>query len=157
MRTIISLYWTAAACSLTVLLTLGCAKKPPEVVPVQGILTLDSLPLENAEVKFYPSTPGVDGNYIASGVTDANGRFVLKLVGSQANGACIGNNQVTVTEGPIPDELRGGSEEAQKAVFAYRESQKNRPIPSGYSNLVQSGLVVEVVKGQSDYKIELSR
>src|SRR2546428_662788 len=41
-----------------VLLAAGCAKSPPPVVDVSGVLLLDGQPLPNAKVEFIPQIKG---------------------------------------------------------------------------------------------------
>jgi hypothetical protein len=58
--------------------TIGCDYRGlPGLVPVEGRLTLNGEPLADATVSFAPVDLGSD-KHGASGVTDANGRFVLK-------------------------------------------------------------------------------
>ena len=133
----------------------GCAKKPPETMSAGGTLTFNGQPLANAEVRFFPMEPGLDGNYVASGVTDQDGKFTLRLVGKQESSVCVGKHQVIVMEGPLPAEARGDSEQAQTAALNYMKSLKNRPIPIKYANLASSPLTVEIVAGQTEYKLSL--
>jgi hypothetical protein len=142
---------------LLVSLASGCSKKPPEVVSVSGIVTLNGAPLPHAEVRFFPQAEGLDMNLASVGLTDAEGRFVLKMVGTEKDGVCVCKHQVTVTEGPLPAEARSNSEEAQTVAVRFMQALKNRPIPEMYGNLVTSPIHIEVVRDQTDYKIELTR
>jgi hypothetical protein len=132
--------------------TVGCGKKPPPIVEVEGRVTLRGQPLPKAEVRFYPMT-GFGGEYIAVGETDEEGRFKLSCLGQP--GACACENRVTVTEAPVPAEMRGLSGEAQARVARYRAGLKNRPIPDRYANLAQSPLKVTVTADKKEYNIEL--
>ena len=133
----------------------GCAGSPPPVVPVEGTITLNGLPLADAEVQFVPMT-GFGAEFIARAVTDKDGRFKLETNNGQA-GACACLNRVTVTEGPIPDGMRGQSAEAQVRASKYLAGLKNRPIPPTYGTLATSVLEVTVVTGQTEYPLKLSR
>ncbi|MFZ4610034.1 MAG: hypothetical protein ACOYNM_09470 [Gemmataceae bacterium] len=63
---------------LLVLLVLGCGDKRPTLVPIQGKLTLDGVPLPFKHVKFLPEnvTPGVGGG----GVSDKDGNYSLLAI-----------------------------------------------------------------------------
>jgi hypothetical protein len=137
---------------LAVVLAPGCGRKPPPIVEVEGRVTLYGKPLPKAEVRFYPVT-SFGGEYIAVGETDDEGRYKLTCMGKP--GACACENRVTVTEGPLPAELRGFSGEAQAAASRFRAGLKNRPIPPQYANLAQSPLKVQVSADKKEYNLDL--
>ena len=139
---------------LAVFCAWGCGKKPPPIVAVEGRVTVAGKPLPKAEVRFYPVT-SFGGEYIAAGETDDEGRYKLTCVGKP--GACACENRVTVTEAPLPAELRGMSGQAQEAASRFRAGLKNRPIPPQYANLAQSDATIEVKQGQKEYKLDLKR
>jgi len=76
----------------------GCSNEPYQVGQVSGRITVDGKPVENAGVMFQPVVrngninPG-PGSY---GITDADGRYTLKLVGVERNGAAVGLHKVRV-------------------------------------------------------------
>jgi hypothetical protein len=146
--------WLWVGCLLV--LTVGCGQKPPETIEAGGQVLLNGIPLASAEVRFIPLHPGLDANYMSTGVTDQNGRFQLTMLSGQS-GVCVCRHQVLVMEGPLPEEARGMSDNAQTIAIRYMESLKNRPIPGSYGDAVRSPLKLEVVSDQNDYKIELSR
>jgi hypothetical protein len=133
----------------------GCKKSPPPIVKVSGTITLDGVPLDRAEVRFYPEQEGISGNYIAVAVTDENGKFTLESNGQ--SGACACAHRVTVSESPPPKEARGESTQARMASAAYARSLKNRPIPPRYASLADSPLELTITADRSDYTIELTR
>jgi len=136
-------------------LAVGCAKAPPSVVPAEGMVLLNGQPLPHAEVQFVPMIKGFGGEYIASAVTDDQGRF--KLTCNGRSGAVAGENKVTVGEGPVPEKFRGQSAEAQIGASKFMTGLKNRPIPDKFANLAQSSLTVTVDPGQSQYELKLTR
>jgi hypothetical protein len=74
---------------LTALL-LGCSSSDaPELASVTGTVILDGKPLPNIGVVFLPKGSGP----IASGNTDANGRFTLTTI-SPNDGASVGEHTV---------------------------------------------------------------
>ena len=79
------------------LLTLGCGST--KIVPVSGRVTLDGRPLVGAHVVFQPIATGGEvnpgcGSY---GITDADGRFTLRIVDSEQPGAYLGEHRVEIT------------------------------------------------------------
>jgi hypothetical protein len=72
-------------------------------------------------------------------------------------GACIGTNKVTVTEAGSEEARSDDPDEAQRKAAQARVGLKNRPIPEKYSNLVQSGLTLDVTRDKKEYKLELTR
>ena len=133
----------------------GCAPTPPTIVPVSGVVTLNGKPLPGAEVQFVPMIQGFGGEYIATAITDENGRFELTVLGQ--SGACAVENRITVSEGPLPDDARGQSGASQMRASRFLASLKNRPIPTKYTTLAQSTLSMTVTPDRTDYPIELQR
>jgi hypothetical protein len=124
-------------------------------VPAEGVVLLEGRPLPGAEVQFVPLIQGFGGEYIATAVTDAQGRFVLRVLGR--DGACACENQITVAEGPLPDDARGQSAAAQVRASQFLASLPNRPIPPRYANLAQSPLKLIVTADKREYQLELTR
>ncbi|PHS18996.1 MAG: hypothetical protein COA78_01130 [Blastopirellula sp.] len=75
--------------------------------PISGVITLDGQPLENASVTFTP--PAVDGQVVTSnGLTDASGKYSLKVTSTDAEGAVLGTHTVTIVI--VSDEIEGDDE-----------------------------------------------
>ena len=145
----------AAWCLVLVLaLSGGCSKvaPPPSIVPAKGIVLLNGAPLAKAQVRFIPNI-GFGADYIATGVTNDEGRYELTCHGQ--SGACAAENTVTVSEADIPPKLQGEDSQAELAV--YLRTLTNRPIPKLYTTPVQTPLKVTVTEGQEEYKLELKR
>jgi hypothetical protein len=98
--------------SITLTLFSGCGGAG-DVAPVSGIVTLNGKPTADIAVTFQPLA--VEGKNTtgpsAVGVTGADGRYTVKLVGTDKSGATVGKNQVRFT-GHV--ELTDLSEEALK-------------------------------------------
>jgi hypothetical protein len=137
---------------LCALLSSGCGKSPPAIVPAQGIVLVEGVPLPSVKVRFIPKIDN-GGEYIAQGVTDKTGRFTLTCKGQP--GACAGENLVTVCEADIPSHLK--SENAQAELAAYMRSLAGRPLPEQYTNLADNPLTVTVTSDQEEYKLNLER
>jgi hypothetical protein len=122
------------------------------IVEAEGIVRLDGKPLNKVEIRFFPvAESGVD--FVATGVTDETGHFLLKCKGQ--SGACAGENRVLVMEAEIPARLQ--SEDAQVELAQYFRSLGGRPIPPRYGNLAASPLTVTVKADQKQYPVELTR
>src|SRR5262249_35420551 len=135
-------------------LAVGCAPKPPAIVPVEGTVTLDGQPLPFAHVEFVPQLKDFGAEYNSSAVTDENGHFVLVCSLGQQSGAAVATHKVLVTE-HTPDDLRGMG--AQAKLAEYQAKLKNRPIPEAYGVLSTTPLTVEVKSGQGPYQLKLTR
>ena len=145
-------------CCVGAVLTTGCfGPGVPDIVPAGGIVTINGTPLANVEVRFVPQHPGLDGNYVAKGVSDADGKFNLVLPGKTESGVCACAHRVIVLEGPMPDEAYGQSEAAQMLALKFMATLKDRPLPKIYESLSESPLLITVVPDQREYKLELTR
>jgi hypothetical protein len=89
-------------CLLLLLLpALGCGRN--DIVPVSGQITLDGQPLAEAVVVFQPMRNPRDPDAAAHsgmgsvGRTDAAGRYRLRLVEPDREGALVGRHSVTIT------------------------------------------------------------
>ena len=138
----------AAVC----LFAAGCGESAPDVVPASGTVTLNGKPLPKVQVKFIPQAD-VGAEFIATGVTDDQGRYTLTCNGEP--GACEGENKVIIAEQEPPEELL--SETKQKELAAYRRTLKNRPVPKAYGNLADTPLKKDVKAGQPTYDFDLKR
>ena len=139
---------------IAAILVAGCSKPPPQIVEVEGIVLLDGVPVNHAQVRFVPSAIPADAlEYSGVGVTEKDGTFKLQCKGEP--GACVGENQVLVTEAEFPRNLMGESK--QVALAKYIQSLGNRPLPGKYTNFTNNPLVVNVEPGKKSYKIELKR
>ena len=130
----------------------GCGSSTPILAPaVEGVVTINNQPLANATVTFTPTAPGVAGQYVGTAVTDDKGHYVLQTAGKP--GAVVGEHKVTVTEGPVPESMRGEENQGRAAGT----NLKNRPIPAEYGSLAKTTLTVTVKADQKDYPLSLSR
>ncbi len=135
----------------------GCGNgtKSPDLVSATVVVTINGQPLPNAQVMFTPTSSAYGSNAIASGVTDDQGRAQL-AIGSKS-GACVGENRVTISEGPPPEETRSQDGNAQLEEAKYQKSLKNRPIPTKYATATTTDLIITIAKDKTEYPIELKR
>lgn len=126
--------------------------------PVQGTVTLDGKPIQDATVSFVPS----DGGRPALGTTDASGTYQLK--GQDAEGAKIGQNRVAIVAVETVGKLN--TEKYQEGFGSLagmgpgeRQQRKRWIIPKPYSNPKTSGLTFTVEPGsnQADFALKLPR
>jgi hypothetical protein len=140
-----------------VLVFSGCAKGPPPVTAVSGVVLLDGQPLPQAKVEFVPELSGFGAEMISSAVTDDRGRFTLAFSYSRQPGAVVGRHRVLVTEPPTPAEFRSPDERTQARLAQYQAKLKNRPIPPAYGTLNKTPLAVDVKPDQATYDLQLQR
>ena len=140
-----------------VLAFVGCGSGIPEIVPVSGTITVNGKkPYERVLVKFYQLQSGLDGNTVASGVTDENGNYTLMLPGKDTPGACACECAVTITEGPMPDEIRkSGNDQITATLYLDSLKKKFRPIPIPYTRMGDTPLQVKVESGVETYDFDV--
>ena len=128
---------------LALLLTLltGCGGGP-KPLPVSGVVTLDGQPVADAGVMFCPAENGP----MASGTTDAKGKFQLKT--TNALGAMAGQYRVAISK----------KEESGPTTFGVVDPRRIKVkwiIPQKYSNPETSGLKAAVGRDQSEFTFAL--
>jgi hypothetical protein len=121
----------------------GCGPKALELLPVEGTVTLDGAPVEGAAVMFVSE----QGGHVATGVTDAQGRFTLQT--TNRPGAVAGMHRVTVvkqvTHDPIYEQGGGVGELRVEWI-----------IPERYSKPDTSELSANVEPGKPKFRFQLS-
>lgn len=143
---------------ITIVLLSGCGKSTPDIIPVSGTVVVDEKPLSGVKVKFVPMAPDLDGNFIASGVTDKEGKFVLSFPGQTESGCCVCPCKVLIEEGPLPDVVyEAYFNNKQSVVTRYKKSLKNRPIPEIYRQLNKTPLLFDVSPENNVLMVELNR
>jgi hypothetical protein len=137
----------------------GCAKSPPPVTEVSGIVLLDGQPLPQARVEFVPDLENFGSAMNSSATTDDKGRFTLTCAnnGNPKPGAVVGKHFVLVSELPLPKEARGQDERSQAKLKEFQAKLKNRPIPQVLSAIGKNPYTIEVKEGQKNYEIKLTR
>ncbi len=103
---------------------LGCGSNG-KLAPVSGVVKLNGKPVADVEVIFQPVTESVNSpGPAAFGVTGADGRYTLKVVGENTPGATIGKSRVQF------------SGKASAADFSEDGTKRGKPavsIPARYS------------------------
>lgn len=133
---------------LALAVSAGC-QRGPRIVPVSGVITLDGQPVEGAAV-MYLLKPG---GRVATGVTDAQGRYTLTTHPS-GDGAYEGLHDVTVSL--YRDESSPGTNTPEGAVSGSSLVKIVWIVPEKYSKPGESGLTTSVKYGQkSIYDFDL--
>lgn len=113
----------------------GCGGR--NVVPVSGQVTLDGRPVAGVHVGFQPMATGGEknpggGSYA---ITDADGRFALKLVEGDGTGAVVGKHRVEIatriTDDPANDARPKTNPKAMIPAKYNKNSDLTYDVPSG--------------------------
>ena len=126
-------------CSILALL-LGCNNSP--LVSIEGTVTLDGKPLEDAGIMFQPDAGGVP----ATGTSDAQGKFTLTT--GNDPGATPGINKVAVSK-PLNNPASASAEEG--VIVDVKLAT-----PVRYASPMTSGLSVDVQRGMEPVVLELT-
>lgn len=77
----------------------GCGSGGPAIVAVEGVITLDGKPIPDIRVTFQPENKSEEMRGMGSfGLTDADGKFVLKLSDNERSGAVVGPHTVILAD-----------------------------------------------------------
>lgn len=91
--------WRACCCAGLALLAAGC-QSPSTLAPVSGRVTLDGKPLAGVAITFQPlrteASEPVASTLGSTGVTDADGRYVLRSMTTNSPGAAVGHHKVYI-------------------------------------------------------------
>ncbi|WP_437223356.1 carboxypeptidase regulatory-like domain-containing protein [Planctomicrobium sp. SH661] len=133
------LRWRCCAAVSLIMTFLGCGGSgAPAMAKVSGVVTYQGKPLSDANISFVP-----ESGPIASGLTDAEGKFSLSIRGTP--GAVLGEHRISitafkpVTPSPGNKPSAAGSEDLNPAKPVSR-------IPEKYGSPETSGLSAVVVK-----------
>ncbi|MDR0328754.1 MAG: hypothetical protein LBI05_10710 [Planctomycetaceae bacterium] len=136
--------------SMTILavlaLTTGCGDGTIATLKVTGTITLDGVPLPNANINFTPKSEGQGNPGYA--VTDEKGTYKLQtLLGAAEAGTTPGDYGVSITcveSGRVVESTRGSTSDAPPPPMTRPQSL----IPERYGSTATSGLSATVEKGK---------
>lgn len=142
---------------LTAVITSGCSNKEKIVlVPVEGKLIMNGLPVPMARIEFMPEFKGHGAESNSSAITDEAGKFVLQF--SNGEGGCaVGKHHVVINEAPVGANMRGQDEASQNRYAEYRRGLKNRPLPESYQLYSSTPLIIDIIVEKRDLVLELKR
>jgi hypothetical protein len=140
---------------LPLLLVLGgCGGGVPvqKTEMVEGVITLDGTPLDGAAITFNPVES--DGT-IASGFTDAQGRYTIQtLRGKPEGGTTVGEYIVTISKW---EDVPTGRTERIDSETVIEIMDQRLLVHQNYENQQRSPLKATVVSGKNTFNFDLKR
>ena len=137
---------------VTIVPFVGCGSNPhPELRPVSGNITFRGQPVEGASIAFYSESSA----RLASGLTDASGRFHLTSFNTN-DGALPGLHKVVVTKSVVDDQEQQAlsMDEALKTRSTQRRARQ--ALPKKYASADTTPLEVTVAEdGPNEFAISL--
>jgi len=137
---------TVMSCALLMLTLAGCPQTTtvdkPDLVPVEGTITLDGEPLEGASVMF---------GGMSVGQTDANGHYELSYQGTD-KGCPAGTHVVVVEKWVMPD----GSVYRDTEGISPLQAGATQQLPLRYADMEHSQLKETVPEGGGTIDIALT-
>jgi hypothetical protein len=105
-----------------------------KIARVSGRVTLDGKPFANASVVFSPiaSASNREPGPGSGGITDAEGRYTLKVTGTNREGAVVGKHKVAITR--VRDDDSGEDQQKQSRPRGVRRKRKTAiefEVPAG--------------------------
>ena len=156
-------HWLASLAAVVMLC--GCGDDGPSTESVEGVVTLDSQPVEGVTVGFSPTVAGKGTP--ATGLTDANGVFKLTAIGGGGPGQGTAVGEYNVSFSKVSKGAGLSFEDTQKMMEDpnYGESgglsaapANTDLLPEGYKDPKTSGFTVTVASGDNkgdDFKFDL--
>ena len=132
----------------------GCGPRGPVVHFVEGTVTLDGQPVEEALVSFVPLVESDDlsGPLLAIGYTDADGKYTLTTTrGSTVDGGTsLGEYKVTIVKKDMLNLPTGPIPPGQRFVPNWHYH-----VPQAFEDSSKSSIDVEVVRGRNVFNFAL--
>lgn len=154
-------YYLTFILSLVIFAQFGCSKaKVPGLVPCEGVITYDGVPLQYARIMFMQSKPGPQ-TQPAAGYSDVNGKFKLQTLG---DAGILPGEYIILVSKHIEDTGPQALDDWKKKRIAGEEEQKLDPgvrnvisvIPQKYTDAKKPEIVLTIEKGGNrDLKLEL--
>ena len=137
-------------CVCLFMLFSGCGPGGPPVQYVEGIVTLDGVPVEGANVNFGPkqaASAGSDVALVAGGVTDAQGKYTISSVGGGkiGGGTTVGEYVVAIVKKTMTTPV-GVSGPTGPPRYRY-------DVPAAFER--NSPIAVTVAKGKNTFNFNL--
>ena len=135
---------------LFLLAAIGCGSGKVATNMVEGLVTLDGVPLAGAGITFSPVTQGA--GMIAVGTSDEQGRFTLQTqLGEIGKGTTEGEYTVTVVK---IESIPTGRTITTETGETTQESSERSVVPEMYRSATTTPLKQTIVKGLN--KVELA-
>lgn len=137
-------------CVLLVAAT-GCGQGKVPTNMVEGIVTMDGVPLAGASITFSPVVK--DAGMIAVGTSDASGNFTLQTqLGAVGKGTTAGEYTVTVMK---VESIPTGKTQKTDSGGTFQESTEKMVVPAVYTMVSTTPLKQTIVKGLNKVEIKL--
>lgn len=138
--------YLAASLASLVALVGGCGEPSPPAT-AEGTLRMQGEPLDNCLITFLPEPGQVDAGPHATGVTDENGHYRLRLP-DQREGVSIGWHRVMIEDLSVTTGVprRDHGSVGGKVTEGAKESRDSR-VPARYSSPADTPLKKEVKPG----------
>jgi len=152
---------TLSTLSIALLFLAGCGQDGVPVVRVTGQIFYEGNAVDAANVTFIPVES--DGR-IASGVTNADGEFMLATQGAERSGALPGNYRIKVSKHIQVDAQGNLIVQSNDPPPSFQDPNApppvrpiNKPVlPAKYDNAETSGFTAEITRrGQNHFVFEL--
>ncbi|MGL4941825.1 MAG: carboxypeptidase-like regulatory domain-containing protein [Thermoguttaceae bacterium] len=149
-------FFCVVLCSVFVAIA-GCGADGVSVANVTGVVTYNGQPVADALVSFVPTQEGRG----ASGMTVADGSFVLLTQGATQNGAMLGEYEVRVSKLIAVDASGKPLPPAEPKPYRPDAPPEKQPIvksmlPKKYDGSEgKSPILQSVVKGKNHFVIDL--
>ena len=128
-RSTIPLSVTLAA--LILLSATGCPKRTFPHAPVSGTVKINGKPVEGAKVRFQPVSKGNSGE--AGGgsyaTTDKDGKYTLKLILQDGEGAVVGEHRVHISTGAPEGDSDAPKIVGERVPPEWRDGQHTFTVP----------------------------
>lgn len=139
-------------CLVVLALSLGCGGRNYTAMDfVEGTVTLDDVPVANAEITFHPITFGVGET--AMGRTDAQGVYKLSsMTGAPGKGTVAAEYAVTASKYVTTALDKPYADVKQDALITHESKEM---LPSAYTDVEFSPLTATVKQGKNVIDIKL--
>ena len=127
----------------------GGGRKYSKTEMVEGLVTLDGVPIEGADITFFPKGTGES----ATGKTDAEGRYKLTSInGAPDKGTTVGEYGITASQWVVKKLDEPYIDKAQDALIEYDSKEM---LPVVYTEIHTSPLKATVNAGPNTINLEL--
>jgi hypothetical protein len=141
---------------LGLILVSGCAKVPPPVTEVEGLVLMDEKPVPMAYIEFVPQLANFGAEMNSTALSDDDGKFLLKCNHKGLPGAVVAKHWVLVTDGTPQPATRPDERDPDRNATPTAQLP-NRPIPAEYGSVGSTPLKIDVTKDNKTYVLKLTR
>lgn len=116
----------------------GCGK-PPQLAEVEGTISFGGKLLDDVDVQFLPDPEKDNLAQISTGITDIDGRFVVRYLNNGKPGAAVGWHRIVLLDNKVYD----------------RENPQPSRFDSRFNLAATTPIHVEVKPGKQNLEIDL--